>query len=184
MKRILVVALATIGLTLATAATSVAAKPVPSGAKTSPSGSAEAAYWGHWTTQAVVYDGTGGNTYVKVAEAVSEWRKSGWNVVTTSDPSKANITVVFEMPTTGLDSVGGASLSVNGGVISACSIKLDPILASWTLGEHTMIHELGHCGGLPHSTSTRSVMYPTVSSTTMMTAPSSYDIRWMSKDVY
>lgn len=169
MKRIIFVVLASVGLAVGAAAPSQAAKPAPT---------ATAAYWGHWTTQARVYDATGGNNSYKVSEAVTEWSKSGWNVVMTTDPTKANITVVEAQATTA-GAVGDAALVTSGSIITGCTVNLDPLFATLNVGEHLAIHELGHCGGLPHSTSTKSVMYPTVNSNTAMTKPSAQDIRWM-----
>lgn len=170
MKRIIFVVLAMVGVALAAAPPTQAAKPAPA--------SAVAAYWGHWASPALVYDGTGGSNRYKVAEAVSEWRKSGWNVSMTSDATRANIKVSAAMST--IDgAVGDASVVSSGGVITACTVRLDPLFASLSAGEHLAIHELGHCGGLPHSTSTKSVMYPTTNSNTAMTRPSAADIRWM-----
>ncbi len=63
MKRIIFVVLAAVGLAVGAAAPSQAAKPAPT---------ATAAYWGHWATQALVYDATGGNNSFKVSEAVSD----------------------------------------------------------------------------------------------------------------
>ncbi len=182
MKRILVVALATIGLTLATAGTSTAAKPLKTDTK-APATSATAGYWGHWLTPALVYDATGTGTTFKVSEAVSEWSKSGWKVSMTTDPTKANITVLKQDPVSG-EAIGSADLTVSGGVISGCTVRLSPVLASMSLGEHAASHELGHCGGLPHSTSSKSIMYATVSSNTAMTRPSGSDLKWMAKNVY
>ncbi len=171
MKRILFVVVADLGLALGAASPSQAAKPQPSSTVNPP-------YWGHWTTQAVVYDATGGSNSFKVSEAVTEWSKSGWNVVMTTDPTKANITVVAENST--IDgAVGDATLVTSGSVITSCTVHLSPTFATLNLGQHMAIHELGHCGGLPHSTSTKSVMYPTTSSNTMMTKPSAQDLRWM-----
>lgn len=170
MKRILFVVVAALGLALGAASPSQAAKPAPQ--------LAQAAYWGHWTTQAVVYDATGGNNSFKVSEAVSEWSKSGWNVVMTADATKANITVVAESSTVD-GAVGDATLVTSGSIITSCTVHLSPTFATLNIGEHMAIHELGHCGGLPHSTSTKSVMYPTTNSNTMMTKPSAQDLRWM-----
>ena len=182
MKRILVVALATVGLTLATAGTSTAAKPLKTDTQ-SKTPSATAGYWGHWLKPALVYDATGTGTTFKVSEAVSEWSKSGWKVSMTTDPTKATITVLKQDPTSG-DAIGSADLTVSGGVISACTVRLSPVLASMSLGEHAASHELGHCGGLPHSTSSKSIMFETVNSNTAMTQPSGSDVRWMAKNVY
>ena len=170
MKRIIFVVLAAVGLALAVAAPTQAAKPAPT--------AAVAAYWGHWVSPALVYDGTGGNNSYKVSEAVSEWRKSGWNVSMTSDSAKANIKVSAAMST--IDgAVGDASVVSSGGIITACTVRLDPLFMTLNVGEHLAIHELGHCGGLPHSTSTKSVMYPSANSNTALTRPSAADIRWM-----
>ncbi|GAA2487874.1 M57 family metalloprotease [Terrabacter carboxydivorans] len=169
MKRIIFVVLAAVGLAVGAAAPSQAAKPAPT---------ATAAYWGHWATQALVYDATGGNNSFKVPEAVSEWSKSGWNVVMTTDATKANITVVAENSTVD-GAVGDATLVTSGSIITGCTVHLSPTFTYVNVGEHMAIHELGHCGGLPHSTSTKSVMYPTTNSNTMMTKPSAQDIRWM-----
>lgn len=169
MKRIIFVVLAAVGLAVGAAAPSQAAKPTPT---------VTAAYWGHWATQALVYDSTGGKNSYKVAEAVSEWRKSGWNVAMTTDATKANIMVLSEQATSD-NAVGDATLVSSGGVITGCTVRLDPIFATMYAGEHLAIHELGHCGGLPHSTSSKSVMYPSTNSNTAMTKPTAQDIRWM-----
>ena len=145
MKRIIFVVLAAVGLAVGAAAPSQAAKPTPTPTVT-------AAYWGHWATQALVYDSTGGNNSYKVAEAVSEWRKSGWNVAMTSDATKANIKVLAQQATSD-GAIGDATLVSGGGVITGCTVRLDPLFATMYAGEHIAIHELGHCGGLPHSTS-------------------------------
>ncbi|WP_076259233.1 matrixin family metalloprotease [Intrasporangium flavum] len=183
MKRTLVVALATVGLTLATAGTSTAAKPLKTDSRT-PASAVAAGYWGHWLAPALVYDATGTGTTFKVSEAVSEWSKSGWKVSMTTDPTKANITVLKQDPTSGDGAIGSADLTVSGGVISGCTVRLSPVLASMSLGEHAASHELGHCGGLPHSTSSKSIMYETVSSNTAMVRPSGSDLKWMAKNVY
>lgn len=169
MKRIIFVVLAAVGLAVGAAAPSQAAKPAPT---------LNAAYWGHWATPALVYDATGGNNSYKVSEAVSEWRKSGWNVVMTTDASKANITVSAAQATTA-DAIGDATLVTSGSVITGCTVHLDPLFATMYAGEHLAIHELGHCGGLPHSSSTKSVMYPSTNSNTALTKPTAADIRWM-----
>jgi len=169
MKRIIFFVLAALGLAVGAAAPSQAAKPTPT---------VTAAYWGHWSTQALVYDATGTNNRFKVAEAVSEWRKSGWNVGMTTDPTKANIKVLAEQATTD-GAIGDATLVTSGGVITGCTVRLDPLFATLYAGEHLAIHELGHCGGLPHSTSTKSVMYPSTNSNTALTRPTAQDIRWM-----
>lgn len=171
MKRIILVVLAAVGLAVGAAAPSQAAKPAPT---------ANAPYWGHWTTQALVYDATGGNNSFKVSEAVSEWRKSGWNVVMTTDATKATIKVLAEQPLSG--AIGEADLVNSGSVITGCTVKLGPAFANELYSEHMAIHELGHCGGLPHSTNLKSVMYPVTSSATAMTRPSGQDIRWMAGD--
>lgn len=170
MKRIIFVVLAAVGVALTAAPPTQAAKPAPA--------ATVAPYWGHWATPALVYDGTGGTNAYKVSEAVSEWRKSGWNVSMTSDATRANIKVTAEMSTVP-GAVGDASVVSSGGVITACTVRLDPLFATLNAGEHLAIHELGHCGGLPHSTSTKSVMYPSTNSNTAMTRPSAADIRWM-----
>ncbi|MEW1955094.1 matrixin family metalloprotease [Terrabacter sp. NPDC080008] len=186
MKRPLVVVLAALGLAIAAASPSEAAKPAPTAKPVSttkavpakPAPATNPPYTGHWTTQAVVYDATGGANSFKVAEAVTEWSKSGWSVVTTTDPTRANITVVAEDSTVD-GAVGDATLVRSGTVITGCTVHLSPTFAGLNIGEHMAIHELGHCGGLPHSTSTKSVMYPTTNSNTMMTRPSAQDLRWM-----
>jgi hypothetical protein len=168
MKRIIFVVLAAVGLAVGAAAPSQAAKPSPT---------VNPAYWGHWSSPALVYDTTGTNTRFKVAEAVSEWRKSGWNVSMTTDATKANIRVIPEQPASG--AIGEASLVSSGGVITGCTVKLGPAFAQQVYSEDMAIHELGHCGGLPHSSSPRSVMYPQTSATLCMTRPSGQDIQWM-----
>lgn len=168
MKRIIFVVLAAIGLAVGAAAPSQAAKPAPT---------INPAYWGHWASPALVYDATGTNTQFKVAEAVSEWRKSGWNVSMTTDPTKANIRVLPEQPLSG--AIGEATLVSSGSVITGCTVKLGPAFANELYSEHMAIHELGHCGGLPHSSSIKSVMYAATSSYTAMTRPSGQDITWM-----
>ena len=174
MKRIIFVVLAAVGLAVGAAAPSQAAKPTPTPTVT-------AAYWGHWATQALVYDSTGGNNSYKVAEAVSEWRKSGWNVAMTRDATKANITVLAQQATSD-GAIGDATLVSGGGVITGCTVRLDPLFATMYAGEHLAIHELGHCGGLPHSTSAKSVMYPSTNSNTALTRPTAADIRWMASN--
>lgn len=169
MKRIILVVLAAVGLAVGAAAPSQAAKPAPA--------TVNPAYWGHWASPALVYDATGTNTSFKVAEAVSEWRKSGWNVSMTTDSTKANIKVLPEQPLSG--AIGEATLVNSGSVITGCTVKLGPAFANELYSQHMAIHELGHCGGLPHSTSPKSVMYASTSSSTAMTRPSGADIRWM-----
>ncbi len=173
MKRIIFAVLAAVGLAVCAAAPAQAGKPAPT--------AAAAAYWGHWATQALVYDATGGTNSFKVSEAVAEWRKSGWNVVMTSDATKANIKVVAQNSTIE-GAVGDASLVTSGSIITGCTVHLSPTFTYMNVGEHMAIHELGHCGGLPHSTSTKSVMYATTNSNTMMTKPSAQDIQWMAAD--
>ena len=187
MKRIVLVALATAGaagIALGAAAPSQAAKPAPA--------APTAAYLGRWATQAVVYDSTGGGNWFRIAEAVSEWRTSGWNVVTTSDPAAANITVVAEdssitpmiseiLPEDSsiFGAVGDASPSSSGGVITSCVVHLSPSWATLKGGQQLAIHELGHCGGLPHSSSSRSSMYAYTSSSSTLSSPTRDDLRWM-----
>ncbi|CAN7453629.1 matrixin family metalloprotease [Terrabacter sp. LjRoot27] len=168
MKRIIFVVLAAIGLAVGAAAPSQAAKPSPT---------VNPAYWGHWSSPALVYDATGTNTRFKVAEAVTEWRKSGWNVSMTTDATRANIKVLPEQPLSG--AIGEASLVTSGAVITGCTVKLGPAFANEVYSEHMAIHELGHCGGLPHSSNLKSVMYAATSSGTAMTRPSGQDIQWM-----
>ena len=173
MKRIVLVALATAGaagIALSAAAPSQAAKPAPA--------APTAAYLGRWATQAVVYDSTGGGNWFRIAEAVSEWRTSGWNVVTTSDPAAANITVVAEDSSI-FGAVGDASPSSSGGVITSCVVHLSPSWATLKGGQQLAIHELGHCGGLPHSSSSKSSMYAYTSSSSTLSSPTRDDLRWM-----
>ena len=173
MKRIALVALATVGaagIALGAAAPSQAAKPAPA--------ATTASYLGHWVSQAVVYDSTGGSNWFRIAEAVGEWRTSGWDVVTTSDPASANITVVAESSSI-WGAIGDASPVISGGVITSCTIHVSPSWATLPGGQQLAIHELGHCGGLPHSTSTKSAMYSYTSSTSTLSSPTRDDLRWM-----
>ena len=173
MKRIVLVALATAGaagIALGAAAPSQAAKPSPA--------APTAAYLGRWATQAVVYDTTGGSNWFRIAEAVGEWRTSGWDVVTTSDPARANITVVAAESSI-FGAVGDASPASSGGVITSCTVHLSPSWATMKGGQQLAIHELGHCGGLPHSTSSKSAMYSYTSSSSTLASPTRDDLRWM-----
>ena len=173
MMRIVLVALATAGaagIALGAAAPSQAAKPAPS--------AATAAYLGRWATQAVVYDSTGGGNWFRIAEAVSEWRTSGWNVVTTSDPAQANITVVAADSSI-FGAVGDASPSSSGGIITSCVVHLSPSWATLKGVQQLAIHELGHCGGLPHSSSSKSAMFAYTSSSSTLSSPTKDDLRWM-----
>ena len=174
MKRIVIVALAAVGaagLALGAAGPSQAAKPAPA----TP---AATAYLGHWATQAVVYDSTGGSNWFRIAEAVGEWRASGWDVVTTSDPTRANITVVAAESSI-FGAIGDASPASSGGVITSCTVHVSPSWASLKGGQQLAIHELGHCGGLPHSTSSKSAMYSYTSATSTLSSPTRDDLRWM-----
>ncbi|GAB3875357.1 matrixin family metalloprotease [Terrabacter terrigena] len=174
MKRIVLVALAAAGaagIALGAAAPSQAAKPAPTAPTAAP-------YLGRWATQAVVYDSTGGGNWFRIAEAVGEWRTSGWNVVTTSDPARANITVVAEDSSI-FGAIGDASPVSSGGVITSCTVHLAPSWATLTGGQQLAIHELGHCGGLPHSTSSRSAMYSYTSSSSTLSSPTRDDLKWM-----
>jgi hypothetical protein len=95
----------------------------------------------------------------------------------TTDATKANIKVLPEQPLSG--AIGEATLVSSGSAITGCTVKLGPAFANELYSEHMAIHELGHCGGLPHSSSLKSVMYAATSSYTAMTRPSGQDITWM-----
>lgn len=145
---------------------------------------AQAATYG-WSWQqptVYVYDGTTPGGDFAVAEAAAEWSASGINLVMTSDPAAADITVREEYVCGGgLQCYAGtASWSVEGGIASSCSVTVNPgLVDDGKLAQHALLHELGHCIGLAHNVKDirRSVMNVSVNATTAVDRPSSRDLR-------
>lgn len=176
MKRLVPALLLAVGLTVTATATAAPSQAVQE------SPTKNAPYWGHWGSPALVYDATGGGTPAKVSEAVTEWSKSGWDVRMTTDPAAANIVVSVEDIAVD-NALGYANLAYTNGLISGCTVRLQPAYAMEPVTEHTVAHELGHCGGLPHSSSTRSIMYASTGLSGFLTRPTGQDIRWMAANV-
>ena len=141
-----------------------------------------------WAQPAVyVYDATSAGSLYAVAEAASEWSKSGINLVMTSDPTQADITVREEYVCGSLTCYAGYfTASGSGGVITDCQISVDPGIATEPkLAQHSALHEMGHCIGLDHNPVdvNRSVMNASVNWDTAVMRPSAYDIR-QAKTIY
>jgi predicted Zn-dependent protease len=129
-----------------------------------------------------VYDSTSAGSLYDVAGAAADWSASGVNLVMTSDPTLADITVAQENYCGMLQCYAGHySSTESGGVIADCHISVDPGLSDDPkLGHYATLHEMGHCLGLEHNPVdvNRSVMNAsTPTSRNIPARPSSYDIR-------
>ena len=97
--------------------------------------------WSWMQPVVYVYDGTVDSPSWRVSEAVAEWNAPEDNLVLqiTNDEASADI-VVTETNT--IPYVGVAEWTVNGGVASYCTVKLNVGYENTAISQHDTIHEL------------------------------------------
>ena len=94
---------------------------------------------------------------------------AAWLLWGVSNPPAVNVGYV---PAQGqVEALGGLNLGV-------CDIAVTPIFAaaSAALQQAIILHEVGHCLGLAHSTSPADIMFPTVTDPPSITVPSWHDL--------
>lgn len=143
----------------------------------------ELVYGWHWAGQVQVYDASPAAARWDVKGAVREWGlHNGIDLVMTDDPAQAEITFV-EVATTGcsLSAIGCAHLPpVSGDVAYGnCLAEGKAAYGYEGVSQEISEHEIGHCLGLDHADTTRSVMYYATSRYDYLTRPTAYDYRDM-----
>lgn len=140
-------------------------------------------YGWHWAGQVQVYDGSPANASWDVKGAVREWGlHNGIDLVMTTDQSQAEI-VFVEVATTGcsLSAIGCAHLPPVSGDVAygTCLAEGKAAYGYEGVSQEISEHEIGHCLGLDHADTTRSVMYYATSRYDYLTRPTAYDYRDM-----
>lgn len=131
-----------------------------------------------WNGPIRIYDATGDARW-GVALAAQQWAGSGVDIATSSSPcAPACITVVTSPMIT---YAGLAQWTRSGATITGCTVTLPTWASTQSWAHHSVLHELGHCFGLAHTTRRTSIMYPTVSGGTYMTKPSGWDLSELRK---
>lgn len=166
MKRVIIVVLAAVALTL--------------GFNVPNANALGEVYGWSWNHTVSVYDGTPSTSNWHVANVVKLWSmKSGANLVLTGNSATADI-VMVEDPAPCGGAAGCAYTEnltiVNGHPTGQCPIQLNSHIATLGVAREVALHEGGHCLGLAHTPSTvKSIMNATTSADNYLTRPTSYD---------